>query len=97
MIGLFSVFEVMKAQENYMNEFYDPGEYKLTWMLCCYFSYIAYLFYICIKHAYFTAPMKYDMVHRYVRYNGHGLIIRVTFMVKCVYMGFGSNGFVTKT
>jgi hypothetical protein len=29
-----------------MEELYDPGEYKLTWMLCCYFSYIAYLFYI---------------------------------------------------
>ena len=37
------------------------------------------------------------MVHRYVRYNGNGLTIQVNFMVKCVYMGFGSNGFVTKT
>jgi hypothetical protein len=26
---------------------------------------------------------------------GHGLTIRVNFMVKCVY-GFGSNGFVSK-
>jgi hypothetical protein len=31
-----------------MEELYDPGEYKLTWMLCCYFYYIAYLFYIYI-------------------------------------------------
>jgi hypothetical protein len=46
MIGLFSVFEVMKPQGNYMKELYDPGEYKLTWMLCCYFSCSAYLFYI---------------------------------------------------
>jgi hypothetical protein len=46
MIGIFSVFEIMEPQGNYMEELYDPGEYKLTWMLCCYFSYIAYLFYI---------------------------------------------------
>ena len=36
------------------------------------------------------------MVHRYVRYNGHGLTIQVNFMVKCVCVGFGFNGFVTK-
>jgi hypothetical protein len=47
MIGLFSVFEVIKPQENYMEELYGPSEYKLTWMLCCYFSCIAFLFYIC--------------------------------------------------
>jgi hypothetical protein len=46
MIGLFLVFEVMEPQENYMEELYDSGEYKLTWMLCCYFSCIARLFYI---------------------------------------------------
>jgi hypothetical protein len=46
MIGVFSIFEVMEPQENYMEELYNPGEYKLTWILCCYFSYIAYLFYI---------------------------------------------------
>jgi hypothetical protein len=45
-IGIFSVFEVMKPQGNYMEELYDLGEYKLTWMLCCYFSTIARLFYI---------------------------------------------------
>jgi hypothetical protein len=32
------------------------------------------------------------MVHRYVRYNSHGLTIRVSFMVNvCVCGGFGSN------
>jgi hypothetical protein len=46
MIGIFSVFEIMEPQGNYMEELYGPGEYKLTWMLCCYFSYIARLFYI---------------------------------------------------
>jgi hypothetical protein len=44
MIDLFSVFEVMKPQGNYMEELYDLGEYKLTWMLCCYFLRIARLF-----------------------------------------------------
>jgi hypothetical protein len=44
MICLFSVFEVMELQGNYMEELYGPGEYKLTWMLCCYFSYITRLF-----------------------------------------------------
>jgi hypothetical protein len=40
----------------------------------------------------------YDMVYLYVLYNGHELIIRVSFIVKCVcvWAGFGSNGFVTK-
>jgi hypothetical protein len=58
MICLFSVFEVMKLQGNFMKEFYDASEYKLTWMLCYYFSYIAYLFYIYIKRAYFATLMK---------------------------------------
>jgi hypothetical protein len=48
MIGLFSIFEIMEPQENYMEELYDSGEYKLTWMLYCYFSCIAYLLYIYI-------------------------------------------------
>jgi hypothetical protein len=48
MIGLFSVFEVMESQgNNYMKEFYGPSEYKLTWMLCCYFSCIACILYRC--------------------------------------------------
>jgi hypothetical protein len=59
MIGLFSTFEVMELQGNYVEEFYNPCEYKLTWMLCCYFSCIAYLFYIYIKHTYFVTLMKY--------------------------------------
>jgi cellulose synthase/poly-beta-1,6-N-acetylglucosamine synthase-like glycosyltransferase len=50
MIGLFSVFEVMEPQGNYMEELYDLGEYKLTWMLCCYFSCIVRLF--CIYQIY---------------------------------------------
>jgi hypothetical protein len=59
MIGLFLVYEVMDPQGNYMEEFYDPAKYKLTWMLCCYFSCIARLFCIYIKHAYFVTLMKY--------------------------------------
>jgi hypothetical protein len=50
MIGLFLVFEVMEPQGNYMEEFYGPGEYKLTWMLCCYFSCIACILYISNTH-----------------------------------------------
>jgi hypothetical protein len=30
MIGLFSKFEVIEPQGNYMEELYGPGEYKLT-------------------------------------------------------------------
>jgi hypothetical protein len=30
MIGLFSIFVVMKTQWNFMEVPYDPGEYKLT-------------------------------------------------------------------
>jgi hypothetical protein len=43
--------------------------------------------------------MSYDMVHRYVRDNGHGLTIHVNFMVKCVCYFMvkceycGSNGY----
>ena len=51
MIELFSIFEVMEPQGNYMEELYNPGEYKLTWMLCCYY-------FIYIKHAYFVTLMK---------------------------------------
>jgi hypothetical protein len=59
MIGFFSVFEVMEPQGNYMEELYDLGKYKLTWMFCYHFSCIAYLFYIYIKHAYFITLMKH--------------------------------------
>jgi hypothetical protein len=37
------------------------------------------------------------MVHRYMRYNSHGLTVRVNFIVKCVCVGFESNDFMTKT
>jgi hypothetical protein len=30
MISLFSVFEIMEPQRNYLEELYGPGEYKLT-------------------------------------------------------------------
>jgi hypothetical protein len=30
MIGLFLVFNIMEPQGNFMEEPYDPGEYKLT-------------------------------------------------------------------
>jgi hypothetical protein len=33
MIGIFSVFEVMEPQKNFMDESYKPSEYKLTWIL----------------------------------------------------------------
>ena len=46
MIGLFTVFEVMEPQENYMEEFYCASEYKLIWMLCCYFSGVERILYI---------------------------------------------------
>jgi hypothetical protein len=48
-IGLLSIFEVIEPQGNYMEELYGPGEYKLIWMPCCYFSYRAYIF--CIYQA----------------------------------------------
>jgi hypothetical protein len=44
MIGIFSIFEVIEPQGNYMEELYDPGEYKLTWMPYCYFSCILYIY-----------------------------------------------------
>jgi hypothetical protein len=58
MIGLFSVFEVMEPQENYMEELYGPGEYKLTWMLVVTFPAL-HVFYIDVKHAFFATLMKY--------------------------------------
>jgi hypothetical protein len=58
MIGLFSIFKVMQFQGNYMEELYDSGEYKLTWMLVVTFPALdAYFIYI--KHAYFATLMKY--------------------------------------
>ena len=41
-----------------MEELYDPGEYKLTWMLVVTFP-ILHIYFIHIKHAYFATLMKY--------------------------------------
>jgi hypothetical protein len=50
MIGLLSVFEVIEPQGNYMEELYNPGEYKLTWMLVVTFSalHVFYIYQTCI-------------------------------------------------
>jgi hypothetical protein len=58
MICLFSIFEVMQFQGNYMEELYDSGEYKLTWMLVVTFPALN-VYFIYIKHAYFVTLMKY--------------------------------------
>ena len=58
MIGLFTVFEVMEPQGNYMEALYGPGEYKLTWMLVVAFPTLQ-AYFIYIKHAYFVTLMKY--------------------------------------
>ena len=58
MIGLFSIFEVMEPQGNYMEELYDPGEYKLTWMLVVTFHAL-YVYFIYFEHAYFVTLIKY--------------------------------------
>jgi hypothetical protein len=50
MIGFLLVFEVMELQENYMEELYGLSAYKLTWMLCCYFSCIARNLYMSNMH-----------------------------------------------
>jgi hypothetical protein len=48
----------MEPQGNFMNEPYNPGEYKLTWMLIVTF-YALHIYFIYIKHAYFAILMKY--------------------------------------
>jgi hypothetical protein len=58
MIGLFSIFEVMGPQGNYMEELYVLGEYKLQWMLVVTFP-ILYVYFIYIKYANFATLMKY--------------------------------------
>ena len=58
MIGLFLVFEVMKPRGNFMEEPYDPSEYKLIWMLVVTFLTL-HVYFIYIKHAYFATLMKY--------------------------------------
>jgi integral membrane sensor domain MASE1 len=57
MIGLFSVFEVMEPQRNYMEELYD-------WVItnshgCFIVTFLAlHIYFIYIKHAYFATLMK---------------------------------------
>jgi hypothetical protein len=58
MIGIFLVFEVIESQGNYMEELYDPSEYKLTWMLIVTFLTL-HVYFIYTKHAYFATFMKY--------------------------------------
>jgi hypothetical protein len=41
-----------------MEEHYDPGEYKFTWMLVVTFPAL-HVYFIYIKHAYFATLMKY--------------------------------------
>ena len=48
----------MEPQENYMEELFGPGEYKLTWMLVVTFPAL-HVYFIYIKHAYFITFMKY--------------------------------------
>jgi hypothetical protein len=50
MIGLFSLFEVIEPQENFTEESYDPGEYKLTWMLVVIFPTLHVFLYISNMH-----------------------------------------------
>jgi hypothetical protein len=55
MIGFFLIFKVIEPQENFMEEPYDLGEYKLTWMLAVTFLAL----HVYIKHAYFVTLIKY--------------------------------------
>ena len=48
----------MALQENFMNEPYDLGEYKLIWILVVTFLAL-YVYFIYIKHVYFATLMKY--------------------------------------
>jgi hypothetical protein len=58
MIDLFSVFEVIEPQWNFMEDLYDSSEYKLTWMLVVTFLAL-HVYFIYIKHAYFRTLIKY--------------------------------------
>jgi hypothetical protein len=44
MISLFSIFKLMEPQGNFMEEPYDPVEYKLTWMLVVAFPKLHFYF-----------------------------------------------------
>jgi hypothetical protein len=57
MIGLLSVFEVMKLQGNFIEQPYNPSKYKPTWILLVtlfelHVYYIYIYIYIYIKHVY---------------------------------------------
>ena len=57
MIDLFSVFEVIEPQGNYIEESYGPGEY--TWMLIVTFPTL-HVYFIYISNMYiFATLMKY--------------------------------------
>jgi hypothetical protein len=58
MIGIFSIFEIMEPQENFMQKSYNVGEYKLTWMFVVTFSAL-HIYFIYIKYAYFATFIKY--------------------------------------
>jgi hypothetical protein len=62
MIGFFSVFEVMELQGDFMEESYDPGEYKYTWILIVSFphctSIYIYIYIYIYKTCIFTTMMK---------------------------------------
>jgi hypothetical protein len=58
MISLFSIFGVMELQGDFMQEPYNPGEYKFKWILVVTFPALHNNF-IYIKHAYFASLMKY--------------------------------------
>jgi hypothetical protein len=46
MIGFFLVFEVMEPQDDFMEEPYDSGEYKFTWILVVTFLHCTIILYI---------------------------------------------------
>jgi hypothetical protein len=47
----------MEPQGDFMEESYDPDEYKLTWILVTFCA--LHNCFIYIKHEYFATPMKY--------------------------------------
>ena len=51
MIDLFSIFEVMEPQGSFMEESYNLGQYKLTWMLAVTFPAL-HVYFIYISNMY---------------------------------------------
>ena len=58
MLTIFTAFEVIEPQGNYIEELYGLGEYKLTWMLVVAFLAL-HIYFIYIKHEYFATLIKY--------------------------------------